>query len=190
MRSICGDAIGAARFSAWRRNSERKVSGLLRWLLAACLLAVLPAVYGAEFRGEVVHVLDGDSIVVVDAQHRQRRVRLAGIDAPEKGQPYANQSRRHLASLVRRKEVTVHWHRRDDWNRLVGVVSVKGRDINLEQVKAGFAWWFRAYADEQTPQMRRMYERAEKKAQLKRRGLWAEREPVPPWEWRRNNRTR
>ena len=163
---------------------------MFRWLLAVCLLLVLPDVHGVELRGHVVHVADGDSIVVIDAQNRRRRVRLAGIDAPEKGQPYANRSRNHLASLVRRKVVIVRWHKRDDYHRLVGVVFVKGRDINLEQVQVGLAWWYRAYAAEQTAQERRMYERAERLAQRKRRGLWAEHEPVAPWDWRRGKRTR
>ena len=160
---------------------------MLRWLTATCLLLVLSGAHCAELRGRVVSVPDGDSIVVLDAKHRQHRVRLAGIDAPEKGQRFSNRSRDHLASLVHRQDVIVQWRKRDDYDRLVGIVFINDRDINLEQVRAGLAWWYRVYAPEQTYEARRMYELAERQAQQDQRGLWADRKPVPPWAWRRGN---
>ena len=111
-------------------------------------------------------------------------MRLAGIDAPEKGQAFSRRSREHLARLVLGETVTVQWSKRDGYDRLVGTVYFGGRDINLEQVRAGLAWWYRYYADEQSPTARRRYESAEREAQGERRGLWADRRPVPPWAWR------
>ena len=128
---------------------------------------------------------DGDSLVVIDGQRRQHRVRLGAIDAPERGQRYANRSHDNLSAMVRRQEVVVIWHKRDSYDRLVGVVYLENRDINLEQIRAGYAWWYRAYAQEQSIDARLSYERAEIEAREQRLGLWADKYPVPPWAWRR-----
>jgi endonuclease YncB( thermonuclease family) len=132
-----------------------------------------------------VGVPDGDSLVVLDERRRQHRVRLAAIDAPEQGQRYSNRSRDHLGSMARRQHVVVIWDKRDSYGRLVGVVYLDRRDINLEQIRAGYAWWYRAYAAEQSYDARVSYERAEREAREHRRGLWADQNPVPPWAWRR-----
>ena len=156
-----------------------------RALAAACLWLALCCADAAELHGYVVSVPDGDSIVVLDERRRQHRVRLAGIDAPEKGQRYSNRSRDNLNALLRLKHVLVVWHKRDSYDRLVGVVYLEGRDINLAQVQTGYAWWYRGYAGEQSYDERRLYERAESAARQERRGLWVDARPVPPWAWRR-----
>lgn len=159
---------------------------MTRLLAAASLaLALAGVAQAAELHGRVIAVPDGDSIVVLDDRRRQYRVRLAGIDAPENGQRYSDRSRDHLGAMLRRRHVVVMWHKRDSYDRLVGVVYLEGRDINREQIRAGYAWWYRAYAVEQTEEARRDYEQAEIEARLARRGLWADRRPVPPWAWRR-----
>ena len=141
----------------------------------------------AEFHGRVVGVPDGDSLVVLDDRRRPHRVRLAGVDAPEKGQRFSNRSRAHLSALVRRQSVVVIWHKRDSYDRLVGVVYREDRDVNLEQIRAGYAWWYRAYAAEQSYDSRRSYESAELEARQQRRGLWIDNRPVPPWKWRKRS---
>ena len=154
-------------------------------LAAACLGLVSCIGQAAELHGRVVGVPDGDSLVVLDDRRRQHRVRLASIDAPENGQRYSNRSRDHLGAMVRRQHVVVIWHKRDSYERLVGVVYLDGADVNLEQIRAGYAWWYRAYAPEQSPEARRTYAQAEAEARAGGRGLWADRNPVPPWAWRR-----
>jgi endonuclease YncB( thermonuclease family) len=84
----------------------------------------------------------------------------------------------------------VDWHKRDQYGRLVGVVIAFGHDIGLEQGRAGLAWWYRAYAHEQRPEDRQLYELAEQEVRGVRRGLWSEPDPVPPWEWRRRKSRR
>jgi len=158
---------------------------MTRFFSALCLLLALYCAHAAELHGRVVGIPDGDSIVVLDDRRQQHRVRLAGIDAPEKGQRYATRSRDNLSALVRRQQVVVIWHKRDSYDRVVGVVYLAGRDINLEQIRAGYAWWYRAYAAEQPHDARRSYERAEVEARQERRGLWVDNGPVPPWVWRR-----
>ncbi len=112
-----------------------------RIILAAFLLLAAPIALADTLTGKVVKVADGDSITVLDSTNTQHRIRLQGIDAPEKGQPYGNASRKHLANLVAGKEVTVKWDKRDRYRRIVGLVLVDGHDMNLAQVKTGMAWF-------------------------------------------------
>jgi endonuclease YncB( thermonuclease family) len=135
--------------------------------------------------GKVIKVADGDTITILDHTNTQHRIRLQGIDAPEKSQPFGNASRKHLASLVAGKSVTVEWGKRDRYGRIVGFVIVDGQDVNLEQLKAGMAWFYHYYQNELTPEDRKRYAQAEDKARADRLGLWQDRNPIPPWEWRR-----
>lgn len=153
-------------------------------LVTVALLMAVSVASAAELSGRVVTVADGDTITILDAQKAQHRIRLAGIDAPEKGQPFGNRSRENLAERVFKRDVIVEWHKKDRYGRLVGVVLVDGHDVNLEQVRAGFAWWYREYAKEQKPEDRALYELAEKAAREGKLGLWADPRPKPPWEWR------
>lgn len=147
------------------------------------LLFALPT-YAAELKGHVVSVTDGDTITVLDANKTEHKVRLAGIDAPETRQPYGQASRKHLAGLVAGRAVRVEWDKRDRYGRIVGKVYRNGKDECLAQLEAGMAWHFKRYQHEQTEADRKTYSKAEERARLERIGLWHEREPVPPWEWR------
>jgi endonuclease YncB( thermonuclease family) len=149
--------------------------------------------------GKVVGVADGDTITVLDGDKRQHKVRLAGIDAPEHGQPFGQRSKGSLSDLVFGHEVEVHWAKRDRYQRLVGTVMVgaadclpaacpKNIDAGLVQVSTGLAWWYRKYAREQSAADAVKYEAAEEGARSRRIGLWADRNPVPPWDWRKETR--
>ena len=135
--------------------------------------------------GKVVKVADGDSITVLDNTNTQHRIRLQGIDAPERKQAFGNASRKHLASLVAGKEVTVKWAKRDRYGRIVGTVIVDGHDMNLAQVKTGMAWFYRYYQKELSAENRKLYAQAEDEARANKKGLWQDKNPMPPWEWRR-----
>ena len=105
--------------------------------------------------GTVVKIADGDTITVLDSDKVQHRVRVAGIDAPEKGQPFGNASTKRLRELVARKEVRVEFHKHDRYGRIVGKVMVtppdcpscgKTLDVGLAQFTTGMAWWYRQYS--------------------------------------------
>ncbi len=136
----------------------------------------------------MAHKFVGDSITVLESTNTQHRIRLQGIDAPERKQAFGNASRKHLASLVAGKEVTVKWAKRDRYRRIVGFVIVDGQDVNLEQVKAGMAWFYRYYQKELSLENRKLYAQAEDQARSNKMGLWRDKHPMPPWEWRRLNR--
>ena len=158
----------------------------------------------ATLEGRVVRVTDGDTIVVLDQTKQQHKIRLAGIDAPESTQPYGQASRKHLAELVADKEVAVEWNKRDKYGRIVGKVMVaspdacpgarpecaKTLDACLAQITSGLAWHFKRYQSEQSGQDRHRYAFAETEARAKRAGLWREASPIPPWEWRKLEKTR
>lgn len=159
-----------------------------RWLLFL-ILALAPCLAFAEtLHGRVVDVADGDTITLLLPDHRQERVRLAGIDAPESKQPYGEASKRHLFSLVYNRQVVVVTNKRDSYGRLIGKVLVDGADACLAQIEAGLAWHYKQFENEQSLEDRVAYRLAEEQALGARRGLWAEPDPVPPWVWRRGQR--
>lgn len=127
---------------------------------------------------------DGDTVTVLDGQKVQHKIRLAGIDAPEKAQPFGNRSKETLSDLAFDKSVTVEKDKRDRYRREVGKILVNGRDVNLVQVERGMAWHYKAYEREQSLDDRKLYDAAEISARSAKRGLWRDSEPTPPWEYR------
>jgi endonuclease YncB( thermonuclease family) len=138
--------------------------------------------------GRVVRIADGDTITVLDASNTQHRIRLQGIDAPESKQDFGTQSKKKLSGLIFGKDVEVVYEKTDQYGRLLGKVLLDGRDINLEQVRSGMAWHFKEYEREQSIEDRELYARAEDEARSARRGLWVDKNPVEPGEFRRTER--
>ena len=163
-------------------SSRKRLTGNWRnSLLFAGLLWSLAA-HTAEFDGRVVGISDGDTLTVQTDGGQWVRVRLAGIDAPEHDQPYGTAATRSLAALALNRTVRVRRVAEDDYGRVVGVVVAGGRDLDAEQVRRGMAWVYRRYS-----RSRRLYA-LEAEAKQARRGLWADLNPVPPWDWRRGKR--
>ena len=176
--------------------SREQISRL--FALGFLFLLASPASAADLLEGRVVRIADGDTLTVLDMDEVQHRVRLAGIDAPEKAQPFGERSRQNLARLVAGKPVEVRWHKRDRYGRVVGQVWVvspdarcqgagcpKTLDAGLAQVTVGLAWHYKRYAGEQSPEDRERYSFAEVEARARRAGLWRDPEPVAPWEWRK-----
>jgi endonuclease YncB( thermonuclease family) len=148
-------------------------------IMAGTALAAKPHY---ELTGEVVKIADGDTLTVLDESKTQHRIRLAGIDAPEKGQDFGTKARENLAAKVFRKTVRVEVIDVDRYRREVGRIFLGDRFINMEMVRDGFAWRYPQYDKP------REFEEAENNAREQRRGLWADSDPVPPWEWRKAKR--
>jgi len=150
------------------------------------LLAFLSLAVSADtLTGKVIKITDGDTLYALDANHKQHKIRLAGIDAPERKQAYGLASRKHLASIVADKQIRIEYQKRDRYGRIVGKVLLDGIDACLEQVKAGYAWHYKKYQHEQSLEDQRLYANAENQAREERLGLWRENNPTPPWEYRR-----
>jgi endonuclease YncB( thermonuclease family) len=137
----------------------------------------------AALTGQAVNITDGDTFTLRYSSLEEERVRLHGIDAPERNQPHGPAAGAELARLIEGREVRVELVDRDNYGRLVARVWIGDIDINLALVEAGHAWWYEYYAQD-----RRDLELAEEAARRAQLGLWAQRNPVPPWEWRRNRR--
>lgn len=157
-----------------------------RWALIVLVLwsfCTVPA--GAQaLHGRVVSVDAGDSVTLLDASGRKQQIRLSAIDAPEQRQSFFARSRDNLARWTLGRDVTVEPRGKDADSHLAGTIFVDGHDVNLEQVRAGYAWWTASAAGHQSQDEREVYEQAEQSARYRKLGLWADPDPVPPWEWR------
>jgi endonuclease YncB( thermonuclease family) len=151
-------------------------------LLLLCLACNLSA---ATLQGMVVHVADGDTVTVLDDQKIQHKIRLQGIDAPEKSQAFGQKSKQSLNQLVHSQMVRVEFQKKDKYGRTVGKVLLNGTDICLEQIKLGMAWHYKQYLSEQPKADRDAYAQAEQTARAQAVGLWKDKSPTPPWEFRR-----
>jgi len=135
--------------------------------------------------GKVIAVADGDTITVLDGQHAQHKIRLMGIDSPEKNQPFGQAAKQSLSDLVYGRSVSVEWQKLDRYKRIVGKVMVNGQDANLVQIRRGLAWHYKKYEREQEALERVSYSDAEIEARMSNRGLWSGPSPIPPWDWRK-----
>jgi endonuclease YncB( thermonuclease family) len=169
----------------------------MKTLLAICLFLISQAVHPDVITGKVIKVTDGDTVDILDANFTKHHVRLNGIDAPEKDQPFGRRAQQKLSEFVFGKEVDFDWVKTDHRDRPVGVVFVapigcstcdKTVDAGFEVVKAGLAWHYKEYQRNQTPEDRVKYAEAEDWARAAQTGLWIDPNPVPPWEWRKAKR--
>ncbi len=157
---------------------------------ALLLLAAfaLPASATLTLEGRVVGVADGDTVTILDASQRQHKIRLAGIDAPEKGQAFGRWSKQALSDMVFGQDVVVAYSKKDRYGRIVGRITADGLDVNLELVREGAAWVYRQYLRELPEPDRQHYLDAEEEARSDAAGLWRDADPAPPWAWRKARR--
>ena len=135
------------------------------------------------FKGKVVGVSDGDTIKVM-REGRAVKVRLHRIDCPEKKQPFGTRTKQFTSDMAFGKEVMVRIQNTDRYGRTVGVVILTdGKNLNWDLVDAGLAWWYRKYAPNN-----KTLKALEAGARAEKRGLWADPDPKPPWEWRQRDR--
>lgn len=164
----------------------------LKFLSVLFLCIVFSAsVYAFEIPCKVTRVVDGDtfhcipiSFVSQAKVHKDGTVsvRLRGVDAPEKTQPFGKDAQESLKELIGGETVLLDIKDIDRYGRIVAYVFVRGVNINLEQVKQGMAWAYTEYLDR--PYASEFYE-AEKQARKEKKGLWKQSNPIPPWEWRK-----
>jgi endonuclease YncB( thermonuclease family) len=146
--------------------------------LLALLMVVAPAM-AAEFKGQVIRVLDGDTIEVLH-EEKPERIRLYGIDCPEKGQAFGQKAKQATSSLLFGKDVRIESHGRDKHGRTLGTVFDGELNVNQDLVKEGWCWWFRKFVPKD-----RVLQQFEQEAKDAKKGLWADPNPVAPWLYRR-----
>jgi len=147
-------------------------------VVAAIVLAFI--IMGQEPSYHVVGVHDGDTITVLTPEKRQIKVRLAEIDCPETKQPYGSVAKKTLSEKIFDKDVTVKFKGKPDkWGRSLAIIYLNGKNINLEMIQDGLAWHYKSYSKSKE------FADAEKEARSKRKGLWSDKRPIPPWEFRK-----
>ena len=149
----------------------------------------------ADFTAKVQRVVDGDTVHVIDKAGKKFKVRLTGIDAPEKNQPYGLAATYKLTEILINKLVLLKSkpnngkpYTVDRYKRVLAKIILDGRDINLSQVLRGYAWHFKRYQKQQSPSDRELYSEAEIDAKKNELGLWGEKNPIAPWKWRKINK--
>ena len=157
----------------------------MKKLLFLSLLLLSLSTFSAEIIGKVVGVSDGDTITVLDDMDKGTfRIRLDKIDAPEKKQAFGNKSKQFLSTLIFGKKVSICFKSIDNYGRVLGVVSLDGKEINLVMVQNGYAWHYSYY--DKTP----AYIEAEKQARADKKGLWADPNPINPYQFRKSQKKR
>ena len=173
-----------------RQNSFAKLFGLLLpWLALALPVSILAHQHRQELSGAVQRVIDGDTLVLLDATQTRRTLRLAGIDAPESRMRYGQQATAYLAALAMGHEVVATTYMQDRYGRSIATLKVDGKDVNLAMIQTGLAWHYTKYAKEQPIGEAALYAAAQQLARAHGLGLWRDECPVAPWAWRQGRKS-
>ena len=147
-------------------------------LAIACTVGLSAVARAEEFTGKVVGVADGDTVTVLRDEKTPVKIRLQAVDCPEKAQPFGQKAKQFTSEMVFGKVVTVRVATRDRYGRTVAWVAVGVKSLNEELLRAGMAWHYRQY--DKSEKLAKL----EQEARAAKRGLWADPNPTPPWEWR------
>jgi micrococcal nuclease len=158
-----------------------KLFATLLGFAVTCLLSFAHADDTVE--GKVTKIIDGDSIIVTDAADKEYEVQLEGIDAPEMKQEFGKEATEGLTKMLKDKPVKITWKSKDNFDRVLAQVYVEKTHINIEMLKAGFAWHFKRYNKSEE------LAKAETEAREAKKGLWAKESPMAPWEYRQTNKS-
>ena len=150
----------------------RKITSLIFLGLITC--------NAENLAGKVISINDGDTLSVLTKDNTQYKIRLNHIDAPESKQAFGNKSKENLKSYIYQKNVVVEYKDKDKYQRVLGTIYYQNKDINLQQVKDGYAWVYKKYSKKLS------YHKAEDEARDKNKGLWSDKNPIEPWEFRKN----
>lgn len=174
-----------------------KINKILWTSLAVSIITT--SLYSKELKGKVVNIADGDTVTIVVADDnakskflqplsnqlsskKQYRIRLNDIDAPESKQAFGNKSKENLKNYIYQKDVVIDYESTDRYGRILGTIYYQNKDINLQQVKDGYAWVYKQYSNKQN------YIKAEREARSSKKGLWRDNNPTEPWEYRKQKK--
>jgi len=188
LASICGGALVLVLLFHGLVNHQSQTAVTTRPTAAIRNAPGMPpfrSAPAATFSGQVVGVADGDTISVMH-NGRLEKIRLSGIDCPEMGQAFGKDAKEYAASLCLNKVVSAKTFGQDRYGRTIGDIRLPdGRVLNRELVKAGWAWWYRQYARNDS-----VLEKLERDARNSHSGLWSDPYPMPPWQFRQREKHR
>ena len=150
------------------------------------ILIMLPLLSSAQIlNGRAVGITDGDTFTLLINDNEQVKIRIDGIDAPEKKQDFGNRAKEYLSGMIWGQELTVNVTKKDRYGRSIGKVSTPTiKDVGLEMIKAGLAWQYRDYNKDES------YAKAERLAREKKKGLWIYKNPTRPQDFRKDHRNK
>lgn len=154
----------------------------MKKILLTILLFIGLNSYAAMLSGKIIHISDGDTVHLLTPDKKTHKIRLNDIDAPESKQAFGNKSKENLKKYIYQKNVVVEYKNKDRYGRILGTIYLNNKDINLQQVKDGYAWVYRQYSKKSE------YYKAEEVARKMRIGLWFDKNPIEPWEFRKINK--
>lgn len=131
--------------------------------------------------GKVVKIVDGDTIHVLSSKGTYK-IRLSGIDAPEKGQAYGKRAKEYLGQLVQGRQVIAIVESKDRYGRFVAKINCNSQDVCAQMLQAGYVWHYKQYDGN------KYYDELQKEARKAKRGLWADKKPLAPWDYRKLQR--
>ena len=150
-------------------------------ILLVCFLACQPPEEGI-LKGKIVSVADGDTVILLTDNDERVKIRLLGIDAPERGQDYGTKARQYLNDLCYQKQVIVHYTEKDQYDRILGVLYVGDMNVNEEMVRQGLAWYYSHFVTDHR------LDSLEQLARKEKLNIWSMKNPVSPYEFRKKNR--
>lgn len=153
-------------------------------LLFPLLFFVHVLLHAQAFTGKVVKIADGDTFTVLLDNKQQKRIRLHGVDCPEKAQDFGNVAKEYISNLIAGKSVTILPTKKDRYGRMVAIVKIDTTNINESLLRAGLAWHYKQY--DNTPHWAEL----EHEARNHHRKIWSAKNPTPPWQWRKRKRVR
>ncbi len=152
------------------------------WKLILTIIVLAVSLQAKTLNGKVVSITDGDTIKLLTQDKILYKIRLKDIDTPEKKQAFGKKAKENLAKYIAAKTVTIDYKKKDRYGRIIGTIYYQDIDINLQQVKDGFAWVYRKYSKNPT------YLKYEALAKQSKKGLWIDKDPIAPWIFRKNKR--
>lgn len=153
----------------------------MKYLLFVLLFLFNLSVTSQVLNGIIVKVQDGDTVTLLDSLNQQHKIRLHGIDAPEKGQDFSNKSKDYISSLISGKYVTVETKGKDQYKRILGVIYLGEMNINAQMIRSGYAWNYFYSKD-------KYYIKLQEEAKNNNIGLWSQPNPIDPYYFRKNKR--
>lgn len=146
------------------------------------LLFLLPILLSAQgLTGKIIRVSDGDTVVLLDSDNNQHKIRLYGIDAPESKQAYGTKSKQYLSSMIAGKTVTVEYTKTDQYKRILGTIFYQGKNINEEMVRSGYVWRYYYNKNKRLLWLQKV-------AKENKRGLWADKNAIDPYHFRKSKK--
>ena len=145
------------------------------------LILFFPSGLSAQLEGKVIGIVDGDTFTLITKDTIKIKIRLAGIDCPERGQPFANVAKIYLSNLIFSKNVFLKTVGFDRYGRTLAIVFIDAINVNESMLRDGMAWHYIEYDDNI------IWANLERMARINKWGLWVEGNAMPPWEWRKNN---